>query len=73
MNFVGIAAGALITDILGYALKGGYQDTVFVAMIAAVAISVFLEIKVLHPVTDDMTDSHQDTESNYGNLELLEL
>jgi transporter, major facilitator family protein len=72
MNFVGIAAGALITDILGYALKGGYQNTVFVAMIAAVAISVFLEIKVLRPVTDDMTDSHQDTESNYGNLELLE-
>lgn len=57
MNFVGIAAGALVTDVLGYALQGGYQSTVFVAMIIAVAASVVLELAVMRPQTADMTDA----------------
>lgn len=56
MNFTGIAAGALITELLGYAMQGGYQTTVFVAMIAAVAASVLLELYVMRPQTVDMTD-----------------
>ncbi len=56
MNFVGIAAGALITDILGHAIQGGYQNTVFIAMVVAVAASVILEITLMRPRTADMTD-----------------
>ncbi len=58
MNFVGIAAGALITEVLGYAMEGGYQTSVFVAMIAAVVISVILELRVMKPHTLDMTDEY---------------
>ncbi|MCM1036795.1 MAG: MFS transporter [Bacteroides sp.] len=56
MNFAGIAAGALITELLGYAMQGGYQTSVFVAMIVAVALSVVLELALLRPRTLDMTD-----------------
>ncbi len=56
MNFTGIAAGALITEVLGYAMQGGYQTSVFAAMIVAVGASVLLEICVMRPHTVDMTD-----------------
>ncbi|MBD5427022.1 MAG: MFS transporter [Treponema sp.] len=58
MNFVGIAAGALITEVLGYAMEGGYQTSVFVAMIAAVAVSAILELRFMRPHTLDMTDEY---------------
>lgn len=58
MNFVGIAAGALITEVLGYAMQGGYQTSVFVAMVIAVVVSVVLELKVMKPRTVDMTDDY---------------
>jgi len=56
MNFAGIAAGALITEVLGHAMKGGYQAGVFVAMIVAVALSVIFELSLMKPGTVDMTD-----------------
>jgi MFS family permease len=56
MNFVGIAAGAMVTEVLGSAINGGWQDLVFVAMIGAVAISVVLQLTFMRPVTADMTD-----------------
>ena len=56
MNFVGIAAGALITDILGKAFEADYKNIVFLVMILAVALSIFLQLKILNPKTVDMTD-----------------
>ena len=46
----------MITDILGHAIQGGYQNTVFIAMVVAVAASVILEITLMRPRTADMTD-----------------
>lgn len=63
MNFVGIAAGAMITDILGKAFEANYKNLVFLIMIFAVALSIFLQLKILNPKTIDMTDEIM-TESN---------
>ncbi|MGN0231498.1 MAG: MFS transporter [Muribaculaceae bacterium] len=56
MNCVGMASGAVITQLLGYAIKNGYSSQVFITMILAVALSVMLQLWVLRPVTTDMTD-----------------
>lgn len=56
MNFVGIAAGAMVTEVLGSAINGGWQNLVFVTMIGAVAISVALQLIFMRPTTTDMTD-----------------
>ncbi len=56
MNFVGIAAGAMVTEVLGSAINGGWQNLVFVTMIGAVAISVVLQLIFMRPTTTDMTD-----------------
>lgn len=56
MNLAGISAGALITNELGRAIEAGYQQWVFVGMVAAVSVAILLQLEVLHPVTEDMTD-----------------
>ena len=56
LNLAGISAGAVITNELGKALDAGYMNTVFVIMIAAVALAVVLQLSVLKPKTIDMTD-----------------
>ena len=56
MNFVGIAAGAIITNELGKAFEANYKDLVFLIMILSVCLSIFLQLKVLNPKTMDMTD-----------------
>lgn len=56
MNFVGIAAGAIITNELGKAFEANYKDLVFLIMIFSVCLSIFLQLKVLNPKTTDMTD-----------------
>ncbi|MCQ2183965.1 MAG: MFS transporter [Bacteroidales bacterium] len=56
MNFVGIAAGAVITTELGKAMESGYQNLIFIIMTASVVLAVALELKVLNPKTLDMTE-----------------
>lgn len=56
MNFVGIAAGAIITTELGKAMEAGHQNLIFYIMVATVALAVFLQLKVLNPKTLDMTE-----------------
>ena len=60
MNFVGIAAGAIITNELGKAFEANYKDLVFLIMIFSVCLSIFLQLKVLNPKTTDMTDELMD-------------
>lgn len=57
MNFVGISAGALVTDVLGSALQGGYQNVVYTVMTCAVVVAIGLQLWLMRPVTADMTDS----------------
>lgn len=56
MNFIGIAAGAIITTSLGHAMESGYKNIIFVIMTAAVILSVILQLIVLRPKTMDMTE-----------------
>ena len=56
MNMVGISAGAVITTALGKALEQGYKNEIFYLMITVVIISVLLQLIVMHPKTQDMTD-----------------
>lgn len=56
MNLAGISAGAVITNELGKALDAGHMNSVFVAMIAAVALAIFLQLTVLKPKAVDMTE-----------------
>ena len=56
LNLAGISAGAVITNELGKALDAGYMSMVFVVMIAAVSLAIFLQLFVLKPKTIDMTD-----------------
>ncbi len=57
MNFVGIASGALITTSLGKAMESGHGNMIFAVMIAAVAVSVILQITVLKPDTLDKKEN----------------
>ncbi len=56
LNLAGISAGAVITNELGKALDAGYMSIVFVIMIVAVSLAIFLQLTVLRPKTIDMTD-----------------
>ena len=56
MNLAGISAGAVITTELGKALDAGHTDMIFVLMIACVALAILLELVVLRPKTENMTD-----------------
>ena len=56
MNMVGISAGAIITTALGKALEQGYQNEIFYLMTGVVFISILLQLTVLHPKTQDMTE-----------------
>jgi len=56
LNLAGISAGAVITNELGKALDAGHMSIVFIIMIAAVGLAIFLQLTVLRPKTIDMTD-----------------
>lgn len=66
MNFVGIAAGALITDVLGKAFEANYTTLVFIVMVLTVAVSVFLQLRILRPKTIDMNDEMMGTNNEEG-------
>lgn len=56
LNLAGISAGAVITNELGKALDAGHMGAVFITMIVAVALAIFLQLTILKPKTIDMTD-----------------
>lgn len=56
MNLAGISAGAVITNELGKALDAGHMNTVFIAMIGAVVLTILLQLTLLNPKTTDMKD-----------------
>jgi len=56
MNFVGISAGAIITEFLGKAADNGGMEQVFVLLILVVAIAIVLQLVSLRPKTINMTE-----------------
>ncbi|MBK0370866.1 MFS transporter [Flavobacterium agrisoli] len=61
MNFVGISAGAVITEFLGKAAdKGGMRD-VFVLLLFVVIAAIALQLISLHPKTIDMTEEQSNS------------
>ncbi len=56
LNLAGISAGAVITGELGKAIEAGYNDIIFVVMIAAVVLAILFQLTVLKPKTLNMTD-----------------
>ncbi|MBP6758165.1 MAG: MFS transporter [Flavobacterium sp.] len=56
MNFVGISAGAVITEYLGKAADNGGMGRVFILLIIVVVIAIALQLTTLHPKTVNMTE-----------------
>jgi MFS family permease len=56
MNFVGISAGAVITDFLGKAADNGGMGHVFVLLIFVVVVAIVLQLVSLRPKTINMTE-----------------
>jgi MFS family permease len=56
MNFVGISAGAVITEYLGKAADNGGMGHVFVLLIIVVVIAILLQLATLNPKTVNMTE-----------------
>ncbi|WP_281228127.1 MFS transporter [Flavobacterium aquiphilum] len=56
MNFVGISAGAIITEFLGKAADNGGMEQVFVLLILVVVIAIVLQLVSLRPKTINMTE-----------------
>ena len=56
MNFVGISAGAVITEYLGKAADNGGMGHVFVLLIFVVIMAIILQLTTLHPKTANMTE-----------------
>ena len=56
MNFVGISAGAVITEYLGKAADNGGMGRVFVLLIIVVVVSIVLQLTTLHPKTVNMIE-----------------
>lgn len=56
MNFVGISAGAVITEYLGKAADNGGMGRVFVLLIIVVVVAIALQLTTLHPKTANMTE-----------------
>jgi MFS family permease len=56
MNFVGISAGAVITEYLGKAADNGGMGRVFVLLIFVVIVAIALQLATLRPKTINMTE-----------------
>ena len=56
MNFVGISAGAVITEFLGKVADKGGMEQVFVLLIFVVLIAIVLQLVSLRPKTINMTE-----------------
>ena len=56
MNFVGISAGAIITEFLGKATDTGGMGHVFVLLLFVVVAAIVLQLVSLHPKTVNMTE-----------------
>jgi MFS family permease len=56
MNFVGISAGAVITEFLGKAADNGGMGHVFVLLIFVVLVAIVLQLISLRPKTINMTE-----------------
>ena len=56
MNFVGISAGAVITEYLGKAADNGGMGQVFILLIIVVVVAIALQLTTLHPKTVNMTE-----------------
>lgn len=56
MNFVGISAGAVITEYLGKAADKGGMGHIFVLLIAVVIAAIVLQLITLRPKTVNMTE-----------------
>ena len=59
MNFVGISAGAVITEFLGKAADNGGMRQVFVLLLFVVVTAIVLQLVSLHPKTIDMTEGNE--------------
>jgi ACS family D-galactonate transporter-like MFS transporter len=59
MNFVGISAGAVITEFLGKAADNGGMRHVFVLLLFVVITAIVLQLVSLHPKTIDMTEGNE--------------
>ncbi|TDW51612.1 sugar phosphate permease [Flavobacterium sp. 270] len=56
MNFVGISAGAVITEFLGKAADNGGMRHVFLLLLFLVVTAIVLQLMTLHPKTIDMAE-----------------
>jgi len=56
MNLAGISAGAVITEFLGKAADNGGMGHIFVLLAIVVAITIVLQLVMLHPKTINMTE-----------------
>jgi len=59
MNFVGVTAGAFITNIFGKSIDTGNMSRDFILLIGVVAIAIILQLTVLKPKTANMEDQSQ--------------
>ncbi|AOW08105.1 MFS transporter [Flavobacterium gilvum] len=62
MNFVGISAGAVITEFLGKAADKGGMEQIFVLLILVVIIAIVLQLVCLRPKTINMTEEITNSE-----------
>jgi hypothetical protein len=56
MNLAGISAGAVITEFLGKAADNEGMGHIFVLLAFVVAITIVLQLVMLHPKTVNMTE-----------------
>ena len=54
MNTVGVAMGAVCTQVLGRMQDGGHLGAAFAVLGVVTALALLVELTVLKPVTDDM-------------------
>ena len=54
MNTVGVAMGAVCTQVLGRMQDGGHLGAAFAVLGVVTALALFVQLTVLRPVTDDM-------------------
>jgi hypothetical protein len=57
MNLAGISAGAVITEFLGKAADNGGMGNIFVLLTVVVAVTIVLQLIILHPKTVNMTEN----------------
>ena len=56
MNLAGISAGAVITEFLGKAADNGGMGHIFVLLTVVIAVTIVLQLIILHPKTVNMTE-----------------